>query len=248
MSSQRIALSNPFLDKVFPILQGFGEHNLDYSRFGLIGHNGIDYACPEGTRAYASTPGTVTKIGYEEGGYGNYVRISTVWGRIIYAHLSRTAVQVGQKVNAGDFIGYTGNTGFSTTPHLHFEVRINGLETNGYNGAVDPAQYFVDLISGVSGGSSQPPAVDTEQTPASAENRVLGVCSLPSIARYEITYPLGVNFRSDPDVQAEDLGDLETGRKINVVVEHEENGNKWAGFVVWFSPFHSGRELARKVR
>ena len=91
-------------------------------------HDGIDIAAPSGTAVYAAYKGTVRHIGWDAGGYGNYVDIShaqqSYWTR--YAHLSGDSVSVGQVVERGQRIASSGNTGASTGPHLHLEVRRNG--------------------------------------------------------------------------------------------------------------------------
>jgi murein DD-endopeptidase MepM/ murein hydrolase activator NlpD len=93
---------------------------------GLHGYNGVDYGMPIGSQLYAAAAGTViiSKNSGYNGGYGNYVVIqhgnST---QTVYGHMSSTVVSVGQKVMQGQLIGYSGNTGKSTGPHLHFEVR-----------------------------------------------------------------------------------------------------------------------------
>jgi LysM repeat protein len=93
---------------------------------GLHGYNGVDYGMPIGTPLYASAAGTViiSKNSGWNGGYGNYVVIqhpnST---QTVYGHMSGVSVSVGQKVNQGQTIGSSGNTGKSTGPHLHFEIR-----------------------------------------------------------------------------------------------------------------------------
>jgi murein DD-endopeptidase MepM/ murein hydrolase activator NlpD len=93
---------------------------------GIHGHNGIDIAASVGTPIYASAAGKVIvsrSSGYN-GGYGNYVVISHSNGtQTLYAHLNSTAVAQGVSVVQGQVIGYLGNTGRSTGPHLHFEVR-----------------------------------------------------------------------------------------------------------------------------
>ncbi len=94
---------------------------------GLHGHNGIDLArVPLGTAVLASAKGTVilAKTGSYNGGYGNYVIISHPNGtQTLYAHLNSISVTRGQVVSQGQKIGGMGNTGRSTGPHLHFEVR-----------------------------------------------------------------------------------------------------------------------------
>lgn len=98
-------------------------------------HKGIDLATATGTPVYASCGGTVTKAGWGSG-YGYVVYIDHTDGRQTrYGHLSRVLVSVGQKVKQGDRIALSGNTGVSTGPHLHFEMRINGTP-------VDPAKYL----------------------------------------------------------------------------------------------------------
>lgn len=93
---------------------------------GIHGHNGVDIAGPVGMPIYASAQGVVisAKSGGYNGGYGSMVIISHA-GKIqtIYAHMNRVDVVVGQAVSQGQVIGTLGNTGRSTGPHLHFEVR-----------------------------------------------------------------------------------------------------------------------------
>jgi murein DD-endopeptidase MepM/ murein hydrolase activator NlpD len=93
---------------------------------GLHGYNGVDLAAPTGTPVIASAAGTViiSKIGGWNGGYGNYIVIAHPNGtQTLYAHLSRNVVSVGERVEKGAHIGNIGNTGKSTGPHLHFEIR-----------------------------------------------------------------------------------------------------------------------------
>jgi murein DD-endopeptidase MepM/ murein hydrolase activator NlpD len=98
-------------------------------------HPGIDLYAQYGDPIHACLGGTVVIAGWE-GGYGNAVVIDHGNGMgTLYAHQSQMAVSVGQHVNAGDVIGYIGSTGYSTGPHLHFEVRINGVP-------VDPAPFL----------------------------------------------------------------------------------------------------------
>ncbi|MBU4216360.1 M23 family metallopeptidase [Patescibacteria group bacterium] len=97
------------------------------------GHRAIDYAASMGTPIRAVGNGTVTKAGWG-GPYGNLTSIrhngtySTNYG-----HQSRIIVKVGQRVKQGEIIGYVGSTGFSTGPHLHYEMVKNGVKINPYN-------------------------------------------------------------------------------------------------------------------
>ncbi len=95
-------------------------------------HEGIDFSAPTGTEVYATGNGTVIISGRnQEGGYGNQIVIDHGYTYTTrYAHLSKMLVRPGQKVRRGQLIGYIGNTGKSTSPHLHYEVRKNGIALN----------------------------------------------------------------------------------------------------------------------
>ena len=100
-------------------------------------HQGVDIAAPTGARVLASAEGTVTSSGYDSG-YGNFVEIRHPNGlRTFYGHLSaiEQGVVAGVRVGGGQLIGRVGSTGYSTGPHLHFEVRRRGERLN-------PAEYL----------------------------------------------------------------------------------------------------------
>ncbi len=107
------------------------------SRFGQRtrdNHKGIDLCSPIGTDIYAADGGTVTFAGWNDGGYGYMVVIDHGNGYVTYyAHCNEVLVNEGDKVSQGDLIAYVGNTGLSTGPHLHFEVRLNGTPVNPLN-------------------------------------------------------------------------------------------------------------------
>ena len=89
-------------------------------------HTGVDLRCSTGTKVYAANAGTVTTSGYSSA-WGNYIIINHGGGyTTLYAHLSRRNVAKGDKVKQGDVIGQSGNTGYSTAPHLHFEINKDG--------------------------------------------------------------------------------------------------------------------------
>ncbi len=93
-------------------------------------HKGIDWGVPKGSAVFASSGGTVTKAGWG-GGYGYVVYIKHPGGvETRYAHLSKVLVSAGQTVKQGQKIALSGNTGISTGPHLHFEIRMNGTAVN----------------------------------------------------------------------------------------------------------------------
>ncbi|MEI7499800.1 MAG: M23 family metallopeptidase [Bacteroidota bacterium] len=95
-------------------------------------HEGMDFSAPVGTEIYATGNGTITVAGRDvQGGYGNEIRIDHGYNyQTVYAHLSRIFVKPGQKILRGQIIGYVGNTGKSTSPHLHYEVRKNKIPLN----------------------------------------------------------------------------------------------------------------------
>lgn len=109
------------------------------SRFGSresirsSGHRGLDIAASTGTPIKAAASGTVTTSGYNSS-YGNMIIISHGNGvQTVYGHCSQLLVSVGQKVTQGQVIGKVGSTGNSTGPHLHLEVRVNGVLQNPQN-------------------------------------------------------------------------------------------------------------------
>ena len=94
-------------------------------------HKGIDIAAPAGTTIKAAGSGIVRQAGFNEGGYGNLVVIDHGNGvQTYYGHASAIYVTAGQRVNEGDRIAAVGSTGNSTGNHLHFEVRLNGVQVN----------------------------------------------------------------------------------------------------------------------
>ena len=138
-----------FKGKLPPISQEFGENPEIYAQFGMIGHNGIDFACIVGTPLYATHDGIVSTKKSTKG-YGMEVRIDNQHYQIIYAHLSKFVVKNGDAVKKGQLIGYSGNTGFSTGPHLHYGIRekteLGNISDykNGFFGWKDP-RIFVEL-------------------------------------------------------------------------------------------------------
>jgi murein DD-endopeptidase MepM/ murein hydrolase activator NlpD len=136
-----------------PIIQPI--HNKDLTRLGShFGmryhpilhiyrmHDGIDLTAPKGSPVYASGAGTVIRVDHNRTrrGYGNLVIIDHGTDGLTsrYAHLSTIKVKKGQKVKRGEQIGEVGTTGMSTGPHLHYEIRKNGV-------AVNPLYYILDI-------------------------------------------------------------------------------------------------------
>lgn len=94
-------------------------------------HGGVDFSCPSGTPVHAADSGKVVIAKSLTYSYGKYIVIDHGNGlSTLYAHNSSLCVSVGQSVQKGDIIAYSGSTGNSTGPHLHFEVRLNGTRVN----------------------------------------------------------------------------------------------------------------------
>ena len=99
-------------------------------------HWGLDFTASKGTNIYASGNGKIVLIEQKKWGYGNSIIVDHGYGyRTRYAHLNAFNVKLGDKVMRGQVIGYVGNTGKSTGPHLHYEVEKNGKKVN-------PTHYF----------------------------------------------------------------------------------------------------------
>jgi murein DD-endopeptidase MepM/ murein hydrolase activator NlpD len=104
-------------------------------------HSGMDFTSPVGTEIYATGDGIVAKVEYFGRGYGNNVIIYHGYGyESVYGHMSKMVARQGQKIKRGDIIGYVGNTGTSTGPHLHYEVRKNG-------NAINPVNFYYDDLT-----------------------------------------------------------------------------------------------------
>jgi murein DD-endopeptidase MepM/ murein hydrolase activator NlpD len=104
-------------------------------------HTGIDFAAPIGTPIYATADGVIEEVSVKFSGYGKMIVIDHGFGyQSRYAHMHEFAVRQGQKVKRGDLIGYVGNTGLSTAPHLHYEVLLNGV-------LINPVHYFYNDLS-----------------------------------------------------------------------------------------------------
>ncbi|HEX2646364.1 MAG TPA: M23 family metallopeptidase, partial [Candidatus Dormibacteraeota bacterium] len=123
----------------FTITQPFGPTNVlleppygPYKHF----HTGIDLAAALGTPVMSAAAGLVIAVGHAATGYGNYVVVAHGGGiATLYGHLLSTSVIVGDVVKGGQVIGLEGSTGFSTGPHVHFELRVN-------NQVIDPMPYL----------------------------------------------------------------------------------------------------------
>jgi hypothetical protein len=104
-------------------------------------HTGVDFAANIGTPIYATADGIIDKAEISFSGYGKMLEVDHGFGyRTRYAHMHGFTVNQGQKVKRGDLIGYVGDTGLSTAPHLHYEVFVNGV-------VVNPVHYFFNDLN-----------------------------------------------------------------------------------------------------
>jgi murein DD-endopeptidase MepM/ murein hydrolase activator NlpD len=101
----------------------------------------MDFTAPAGTDVYATGNGTVIAVTSDQRGLGKHIIVDHGFGYMsIYAHLSNFNVRAGQKVQRGDIIGFVGSTGTSVANHLHYEIRLNGVN-------VDPVNYYFEDLT-----------------------------------------------------------------------------------------------------
>jgi murein DD-endopeptidase MepM/ murein hydrolase activator NlpD len=144
------------------ITQKFGANPESYIKFGFPGHEGIDIRALLNTPFYAVLPGKVIRISNmrisdptKESNYGWHIILDHGIGfTTLYAHCRPDfSVEVGQSVSAGDIIAHSGNTGFSTGPHLHLTVKKEGFRLPGWPaGYMDP-WIFLQHFEGVTNGN-----------------------------------------------------------------------------------------------
>ena len=118
------------------VSSGFGRRISPFTGKDTL-HSGVDITAPLHTPVIAPAAGTVTFAG-NEAGLGNTATLLHGYGmRTIYGHMDKLKVKVGQNVKRGDLLGWVGNTGLSTGPHLHYEIEVSGTD-------VDPLKYIID--------------------------------------------------------------------------------------------------------
>lgn len=147
-----IHLRKPFSGD-FPVTLGFGENpddpalSNDYKNYGIKAHDGIDFALSDNTPVLAVDDARVIDFPSKLlAAYGNTVVLEHLWGgRTFYGHLSKINVKTGQIIGKGDVIGFSGHTGLTTGPHLHFGLDLKNSDVNnGYLGKIDPSSYLSD--------------------------------------------------------------------------------------------------------
>lgn len=136
----------------FPITFKFGEIpdvsevKRKYKQWGIKGHNGIDFGLKEGIKVLATSSGKVILAG-ENGEFGLCVILEHKWGSSLYGHLSKIKIKLGKKVKRGQILGFSGSSGFTFGPHLHFGIKPkNPNLENGYLGFINPEPYFIREI------------------------------------------------------------------------------------------------------
>jgi len=128
------------LHRSMNLLSGFGMRLHPVHKVWRM-HTGIDFTAPLGTPIYATGNGVITRIQRDRTGYGTYLVIDHGYGyETLYAHLRDYSVKVGDEVTKGQKIATVGNTGTSTAPHLHYEVRYRG-------NAINPIYFCMDGLS-----------------------------------------------------------------------------------------------------
>jgi len=185
-----LKLLHPLKSNSYPITQIFGVNPQWYPLTN--GHNGIDYGIPLRTSVYATLPGRVIRVGADGSGYGNHIRIQHADNLIsLYGHLDEHNwhnVQEGQEVVAGWEIGFSGNTGRSTGPHLHYEVREGSQ-------AFNPQPYIVLSL----GPGPIPDPVGK------------------AIFKVRVTADPSLNLRSGPSTVYPRIGSLANGEQIDIL-------------------------------
>jgi len=132
-----IPISNKDLTRT---ASGYGWRIHPYYRISKF-HYGMDFTAPLGTDVYATGNGTIVEVLASQRGLGKHVIIDHGFGyKSIYAHLNNFNVRVGQKVQRGDIIGFVGSTGMSVANHLHYEIKLNGVN-------VDPVNYYFEDLN-----------------------------------------------------------------------------------------------------
>lgn len=214
----KISLTHPLDMSRVVLTQAFGETRYyDYSRYGYPGHNGIDLAPIDGKAGdpvTAAEGGVVVTAKLDVSGYGMVVRVDHGGYSTLYAHLDYFVVKVGDLVERGQRLGYLGNTGNSTGPHLHFELRVPGKGAAGYGqGQLDPLPFFAAL-------DDQPTAPVDQEDPAAISGGVLA----------KVKSPAGANVRLSPSSDGLLVGALPYKTPVGEILAVQDG---WAAICVW---------------
>jgi hypothetical protein len=191
----------------------------------------LDVACDVGTPLYATMDGKI-EIRREQTGYGYHIRQTNGIWTVIYGHMSGFSVSNGDKVKAGDQIGLTGNTGNSSGPHLHFEIRKNGVP-------VDPAP----LLSGIV--PPDPPVV----TPPNPPQEEFTVPVLPKIPMVEVIVDGPLNIRTQPGTTGRPVGQLFMGMAVPFIATQKNGDDLWLqiGYAQWIAAKYQGEVYVKPL-
>jgi hypothetical protein len=195
-------------------------------------NGGIDWAVMTGTDLKAAQAGKVIATNTDATGYGTHVRIQHADGYMtIYGHMLDFAVSVGDKVEAGDVIGRSDNTGNSTGPHLHFELRRHGTP-------IDPQPLLVKKL----------PRVDEEpevEEPEVEEPELEAPSEFPKLNQVKVT-AVALNIRRGPGTENPIVGLLQNGEVVDVIEKMEMSGDIWLriGHEQFIAILYNGEPLA----
>jgi hypothetical protein len=208
------------------VTQSFAEHVHRAKVNNWTNYNGgIDWAVPSGSPIAAAQDGTVSIVRNDATGYGTHVRIQHAEGYLtIYGHLMDFNVRVGDKVKAGQVIGRSDNTGNSTGPHLHFELRKNNV-------AVDPAPLLTTFLpaggepgGGMPGGGQPGGGMPGGEQPGPGGEMPGGEIpigeepqSFPLMPRARVISNIGLNVRMGPGVSHPIVGWLPPETQVEVL-------------------------------
>lgn len=217
------------VSRSYPITQHFGENPAVYARFGYAGHNGVDFGVPIGTPVRSSAAGYVHTVASDPPGYGQYIIVKHLDDGLVqghymtyYCHLSGAIARIGDQVEQGQVICSSGNTGFSTGPHLHWELRIPGAINPGFKNSFDPLLYTVE----------KPPA---PPTPPPVEHPHIDT---PGMVLAVVVDRL--NVRSGPGTTYPVVGQLAEGDTISAEMLSAK-GELWAKYAKgWAAVLYNG--------
>jgi len=154
-----------------------------YAQWGYKGHNGVDYGTPTGTPIIAPHGGKVIEAGFDQYGYGMYVKIENDVEGSILAHLKSFVVNAGDIITEGTEIGISDNTGNSTGPHLHWGYfRKPRNKADGYSGTTNPYLYLTENIP-----APTPPAIDYKKLYEESQQKVGDLQATEARLKLEIT-------------------------------------------------------------
>lgn len=194
------------------VTQTFEEHVRRAKANGWQYYNGgIDWAVPTGTAIKAAQDGTVKEVRNDATGYGTHVRIEHTNGYLtIYGHMQKIGVKVGETVKAGQVIGKSDNTGNSTGPHLHFELRKNNIP-------IDPAPLLVKKLG----------SLGDQEAPAEAGNDMgIEPAEFPVLPKVRITATL-LNVRTGAGVKYPAITTLTAGTEVEVLHKVTKGKDIW---------------------